>query len=558
MKSKKGITLIALIITIIVMLILVGVTINIVIQGGLFGQAQDAVRKQEEQTIYEQMLSMIVWNQDGSINVKATVEAIENSGAFTIKSKDPSQITDSTTEVTITITGKNGDYSYKITEKEISIASSEGQNTSSSQLTVTAEVTNKTLISARIDIRASKTFSDADGKKYICKFLNIPENSSYEAIDLAYYNMMMENEGGPKIESYTELQELAESQGIKANISGEELISLLFDGMTIGQVAGLVYMQENTKVIKINNETLDIMGGDGTANYTVDKNGEYNISVTIGDETATCKVQVEGLNNKLGKYIRIEGNSELWRVLYDDQTHGVQLITANTLEPENVFLGLNDRLIDLTDEAVVAEVDILNDYESLSSDTNNIVTGAEKCIYSYNHAIEHLNKTCATLVGNTNLNVRCIGSNPTNKNSENSTRYTSDYLLQGPTSDTIYPAGSFNGIGKSEDTNYLEDYEQMKLLGISKSDNSQTYWLASRSIQEYGETEDGPINRIFFYVRSIREYGEVDDGIVFFIENSGFIRGDYYYGVRPVVMLSAGSLDNVTGSGTSSDPFIMH
>lgn len=42
MKSQKGITLIALVITIIVMLILVSVTITMAINGGLFGYAENA------------------------------------------------------------------------------------------------------------------------------------------------------------------------------------------------------------------------------------------------------------------------------------------------------------------------------------------------------------------------------------------------------------------------------------------------------------------------------------------------------------------------------------
>ena len=41
-KTKDGITLIALIITIIVMLILVGVTINVAMQGGIFEKAKTA------------------------------------------------------------------------------------------------------------------------------------------------------------------------------------------------------------------------------------------------------------------------------------------------------------------------------------------------------------------------------------------------------------------------------------------------------------------------------------------------------------------------------------
>lgn len=44
MRSQKGITLIALVITIIVMLILVGVSITMAVQGGLFGYASDAAK----------------------------------------------------------------------------------------------------------------------------------------------------------------------------------------------------------------------------------------------------------------------------------------------------------------------------------------------------------------------------------------------------------------------------------------------------------------------------------------------------------------------------------
>lgn len=45
MRSQKGITLIALVITIIVMLILVAVTIRMAVDGGLFNYAKDASTK---------------------------------------------------------------------------------------------------------------------------------------------------------------------------------------------------------------------------------------------------------------------------------------------------------------------------------------------------------------------------------------------------------------------------------------------------------------------------------------------------------------------------------
>ena len=54
MKKSEGITLIALIITIIIMLILAGVTITIAVNGGLFKQAQSAADATKKAAIDEQ------------------------------------------------------------------------------------------------------------------------------------------------------------------------------------------------------------------------------------------------------------------------------------------------------------------------------------------------------------------------------------------------------------------------------------------------------------------------------------------------------------------------
>jgi type II secretory pathway pseudopilin PulG len=59
-KQKNGITLIALIITIVIMLILAGVTINIAIDGGLFGQTSEAVQKTEIAQIREKIQAAII------------------------------------------------------------------------------------------------------------------------------------------------------------------------------------------------------------------------------------------------------------------------------------------------------------------------------------------------------------------------------------------------------------------------------------------------------------------------------------------------------------------
>ena len=73
MKKQEGITLIALVITIIVMLILVAVTISMAINGGLFKYAGKATKDTELEKNKEMQLA------DGSINGK-TIDEIVNDG----------------------------------------------------------------------------------------------------------------------------------------------------------------------------------------------------------------------------------------------------------------------------------------------------------------------------------------------------------------------------------------------------------------------------------------------------------------------------------------------
>ena len=65
MKTQKGITLIALIITIIVMLILVGVSVSVALNTGLFKTAQGAARNTETERVNETKLSNGIINVGG-------------------------------------------------------------------------------------------------------------------------------------------------------------------------------------------------------------------------------------------------------------------------------------------------------------------------------------------------------------------------------------------------------------------------------------------------------------------------------------------------------------
>lgn len=78
MKGQKGITLVALVITIIVMLILVGVTISLAANGGLFDKARTArdetnAAQQEEKNLVDGKVNGIDMNNvvDGTAPTNA-------------------------------------------------------------------------------------------------------------------------------------------------------------------------------------------------------------------------------------------------------------------------------------------------------------------------------------------------------------------------------------------------------------------------------------------------------------------------------------------------------
>ena len=72
MRGQKGITLVALVITIIVMLILVGVSVTVAINGGLFTKAHDGASNTQKAANAERNLS------DGKVTVVESGENVEH------------------------------------------------------------------------------------------------------------------------------------------------------------------------------------------------------------------------------------------------------------------------------------------------------------------------------------------------------------------------------------------------------------------------------------------------------------------------------------------------
>ena len=122
-KGQGGITLVALVVTIVVLLILAGITIALVFaQNGVVGKAQEAAASSNKGTIADNIQGYIVSKQmeahqsnaeqDITADLKAalTKVGITNSGSGTVKVK-----ADTTVAVAGTITFTLGGQSYNFT-----------------------------------------------------------------------------------------------------------------------------------------------------------------------------------------------------------------------------------------------------------------------------------------------------------------------------------------------------------------------------------------------------------------------------------------------------------
>ena len=131
MKNQKGITLVALIITIIVMVILAGVIIvSAVADGGIIDRAQGAMKENERAEAEELVLASYVYKTTastttvGTLDLNATADAIyENltTNGFTLMDGNTqagagSDILEGD-KINLNIVGKHGNYSGTVTDK---------------------------------------------------------------------------------------------------------------------------------------------------------------------------------------------------------------------------------------------------------------------------------------------------------------------------------------------------------------------------------------------------------------------------------------------------------
>ena len=281
--------------------------------------------------------------------------------------------------------------------------------------------------------------------------------------------------------------------------------------------------------------------------YELDANGNITEagtgSTTPPEETMLAgevlKVDPSGENAEdKSPYVRYyNGKNEeglLCRVLYNDETHGLQIITADNGVVPDVTLGYGD-------DKVIAD-EFTYDGGATGVDDN-----FKKAAASYNDVVNNLNERAGEYKDDKGIatDARSLGSIATLKDGKFQKEDTAgmwsgtyDYL-------TTY---KWNGKFKEGDTNYTEDVNQLKTLGLNA--NSGNTWLASR----YVNSDSGDAH---FYVRRVYPSGSVSSRTlcdVFSYGNSGSYSSTY--GFRPVFLLPSDVVIS-SGDGSSENPYVI-
>lgn len=533
-RCRKGITLISLIITIIVMIILVGVTVTVALNGGVFNKEKEAVSKTQIELEREQLL-------------EAALGTIDKSGKINFEILN-SNLPEGFTEENGIYIGKSGN---KFTVNEYG----EIQNYKSEKnsLNIVQTFDKYPITSVVIEIKPEiKSESEAVSlfAKYLNKEIGNDEIKTFEDIILFFINQENSDpkEGNGII--YTKYEDLVKDispdmgienptiQQVFSYITGEENIQSYFSD-------SYMYAVEN-KTLKINGNTVtDEAEWDGdVVKYSVKENGSYKVELELDENIISDIANVTMFS--LGKYVKYDSDGDkdlkdeiLYRVLYcDDELgkgEGAQLISDDVLLPESVHIGYGDEKVPT--DGTITEI----------NGDNNL--NFEKAVYSYNNAIDTLNKKCASLpqaksVDGITKRVRSVGSDPLIEKDM-------DGYYPG-TGNTVMKV--FDNLAKEGNSNIPQDWTRTEVLNINTAENN--YWLASRYPIYYFRWD------LMYQMRFYDSSSNKLSNRTLFGFNANYYPGyDLAYGVRPVINLEPKVLLEAifsnSGSGTAEDPYIL-
>ncbi len=287
-------------------------------------------------------------------------------------------------------------------------------------------------------------------------------------------------------------------------------------GTLSGEGEDKVLTTDKGYVIKVSDIWSGTTSGNGTDKTTLAKD------VLKTDSTAT---------DEADKSPYVTYNGLTCRVLYNDETHGLQIITVASVG--TVTLGSGDTMVTSSDFTYGGSLTLSDDFKKAATSYNNVVDNLNNKAKSYMDT-----KGIAT-------DSRCLGSLPTLK----------DGKFQGDTTTEMWSGTygylttySWNNKFKTTDTNSGEDVEQLNSLGLHVISGDS--WVASRFVgSNYSDTD--------FYVRGLTSSGGAATTGLCRVSANGTARCySPSLGFRPIFLLSSDVIIS-SGDGSSGNPYVI-
>ncbi|MCI8443851.1 MAG: type II secretion system protein [Clostridia bacterium] len=223
------------------------------------------------------------------------------------------------------------------------------------------------------------------------------------------------------------------------------------------------------------------------------------------------------------------------RVLYSDDTHGIQIITSKSVE--QIELGYNDTMVTADDFS----------YEGTATIDDNF----KKAAASYNNLVNNLNNKAKFYMDTKGraIDARSLGSIST---LASSSKFQDDTSKMWSGTYTYLETYSWNNVFKDNDSNYLEDVKQVNDLGLNVS--SGYIWLASRNVEHASSYLYCNVNTMRYdgYV----EYPPLDYLVALANGGTTYSNNTPKRGFRPIFLIPSNTVIS-GGDGSSGSPYII-
>ena len=299
LKNKKGITLIALVVTIVVLLILAGVTISLLLdENGIIAKSKDA-RTETRVSQIEDEVGM--WKQHNFINKESNQaqESADTMLASLISRKLLTEDEIDREQELITIKKKDGTVIKEISYSSVTINISKFPETEKLGAVVLRVTATGTII-PNIDM--------SNGNEELNKFVNsLREEQKKEIIRNGYIKLVNKQDPSANCTTFQDVLDWAKEQGAISEATEDAFWTVLLseqglDENLIGTLK-LVCFNESTKMIE--GYTVTNPANATSNEYIATENGTYTFKIQdiVTGKTYTKKVEVTNIDENAKYYV---------------------------------------------------------------------------------------------------------------------------------------------------------------------------------------------------------------------------------------------------------------